>query len=199
MIPAATGNGGYYSASSSLGAHAPTLQRTGASLRFGDERHLQAHHWLVEEAYLLDAQHYDTWLDLLAEDIHYIMPVRVTTALSAGYDSAPGMAHFDENKYSLSRRVARFRTEHAWTEDPPSRLRHHITNVRTFATEDPDHLVVDSGVLLYRSRGDVREAALISAGREDLLRRNGDGWQLARRTILADDSVLRTQNLAIFL
>jgi hypothetical protein len=32
-----------------------------------------------------------------------------------------------------------------------------------------------------------------------LLRRSGDGWQLARRTILVDDSVLRTQNLAIFL
>ena len=90
-------------------------------------------------------------------------------------------------------------TPTSWTEDPPSRLRHHVTNVRTFATADPDHLIVDSGVLLYRSRGDVREAALISAGREDLLRRAGDGWLLARRTITADDSVLRTQNLAIFL
>jgi 3-phenylpropionate/cinnamic acid dioxygenase small subunit len=109
------------------------------------------------------------------------------------------MSHFDENKYSLRRRVARFQTEHAWTEDPPSRLRHHLTNVRTFAAEVPGHLIVDSAVLLYRSRGDVREPAVISAGREDLLRRSGDGWKLARRTILADDSVLRTQNLAIFL
>lgn len=194
-----TGNGGPYSAQSALGAHAPTLRRAGATLPFGDERHLRVHQWLVDEAYLLDAQHYDDWLGLLTDDIHYIMPVRVTTAGGAGFDSAPGMAHFDENKYSLSRRVARFRTEHAWTEDPPSRLRHHITNVRTFATEDPDHLIADSGVLLYRSRGDVREAALISAGREDLLRRDGDSWRLARRTILVDDSVLRTQNLAIFL
>lgn len=181
------------------GVHAPALQRAGRSLPFGDERHLQAHQWLVDEAYLLDAQRYDDWLDLLADDIRYVMPVRVTTAAGAGPGTSPGMAHFDENKYSLSRRVARFATEHAWTEDPPSRLRHHITNVRTFATADPGHLVVDSGVLLYRSRGDVREAALISAGREDLLRRAGTGWQLARRTILADDSVLRTQNLAIFL
>jgi 3-phenylpropionate/cinnamic acid dioxygenase small subunit len=196
-----TGNGGPYSAESALGGHAPTLQRSGATLSFSDERHLQMHRWMVDEAYILDAQNYDDWLDLLAEDIHYIMPVRVTTALGSGYDSAPGMAHFDENKYSLSRRVARFLTEHAWTEDPPSRLRHHITNVRTFATDDPDHLVVDTGVLLYRSRGDVREPALISAGREDLLRRDagGEGWLLARRTILVDDSVLRTQNLAIFL
>jgi phthalate 3,4-dioxygenase beta subunit len=196
-----TGNGGPYSEQSPLGGHAPTLQRTGRTLPFSDERHLQAHQWLVDEAYTLDAQHYEDWLALLTDDIHYLMPVRVTTALGAGYDSAPGMAHFDENKYSLSRRVARFLTEHAWTEDPPSRLRHYLTNVRTFATEDPDHLVVDSAVLLYRSRGDVREPAVISAGREDLLRRDpdGDGWLLARRTILVDDSVLRTQNLAIFL
>jgi len=41
----------------------------------------------------------------------------------------------------LSRRVARFLTEHAWTEDPPSRLRHYVTNVRTFATEKDDHLI----------------------------------------------------------
>jgi phthalate 3,4-dioxygenase subunit beta len=195
----ATGNGGPYSAQSPLGAHAPTTVRTGRSLPFSDERHLEAHRWLVEEAYILDAQNYQDWLDLLADDIHYLMPVRVTTAKAAGFDSAPGMAHFDENKYSLSRRVARFLTEHAWTEDPPSRLRHYVANVRTFATADPDEIVVDSAVLLYRSRGDVREAAVISAGREDLLRRAGSDWQLARRTILVDDSVLRTQNLAVFL
>ena len=111
------------------------------------------------------------------------MPVRVTTARAAGFDTSPGMAHFDEDKYSLSRRVARFLTEHAWTEDPPSRLRHYVTNVRTFATKDDDHIVVDSAVLLYRSRGDVRDAALISAGREDLLRRTAAGWRLARRAI----------------
>jgi phthalate 3,4-dioxygenase beta subunit len=198
MIPDA-GHDGSYSAQSPLGARAPALRRAGRTLPFSDERHLQAHQWLVDEAYLLDAQRYEEWLALLTDDIHYIMPVRVTTALGAGYDSAPGMAHFDENKYSLGRRVARFQTEHAWTEDPPSRLRHHVTNVRTFATEDPGHLIADSGILLYRSRGDVREPALLSAGREDLLRQTAGGWRLARRTVLVDDSVLRTQNLAIFL
>lgn len=196
-----TGNGGPYSAESRLGAHASATQRTGRSLPFSDARHLDAHHWMVEEAYILDAQRYEDWLDLLTDDIHYLMPVRVTTALNSGYDSAPKMAHFDENKYSLSRRVARFLTEHAWTEDPPSRLRHYVTNVRTFATENVDELIVDTAVLLYRSRGDVREPAILSVGREDLLRRHvdGDGWLLARRTILVDDSVLRTQNLAVLL
>jgi phthalate 3,4-dioxygenase beta subunit len=187
------------SSQSPLGRHASTTSRVGQSLPFDDPRHLIAHRWLVEESYILDHQEYETWLEMLTEDIHYFMPVRVTTALGAGYDTAPGMAHFDEDRYSLGRRVARFATEHAWTEDPPSRIRHHVTNVRTFETTAPDEIIVDSAVLLFRSRGDVREASLISAGREDLLRRDGDRWQLARRHIGVDESVLRTQNLAIFL
>jgi 3-phenylpropionate/cinnamic acid dioxygenase small subunit len=184
---------------SRLGGTASRITRSGNSLPFDDERHLLAHRWLVDEAYLLDAQAYTEWLDTLTEDIRYLMPVRVTTAVGAGYDTSPGMAHFDEDKYSLSRRVARFLTEHAWTEDPPSRLRHHLSNVRTFATEDSDHLVVESATLLFRSRGDVREGAFLSAGREDLLRREEGQWRLARRTILVDESVIRMQNLAIFL
>ena len=90
------------------------------------------------------------------------------------------MAHFDEDKYSLSQRVARFATEHAWTEDPPSRLRHFITNVRTFECDDPSddaHLVVESAELLFRSRGDVNESALVSCGREDLLRWSDESKQ----------------------
>ena len=174
-------------------------------LPFNDIRHLQAHQFLVDEAYLLDAQRYDAWLDTLTDDVRYVMPVRVTTARGAGFDTSPGMAHFDEDKYSLSQRVARFATEHAWTEDPPSRLRHFITNVRAFECDDPNdgaHLLVESAELLFRSRGDVNESALVSCGREDLLRWSDESkqtLQLARRKIIADESVLRMQNLAVFL
>ncbi|MGH3725540.1 MAG: 3-phenylpropionate/cinnamic acid dioxygenase subunit beta [Mycobacterium sp.] len=190
---------GSYSEQSALGAHAPRHTRAGKPLPFNDIRHLQAHQFLVDEAYLFDGQEYEQWLATLTEDIHYVMPVRVTTALGAGFDTSPGMAHFDENKYSLDRRVARFLTEHAWTEDPPSRLRHFVTNIRTFATQHDAHLVVESAVLLFRSRGDVNEHALLSCGREDLLRRTGEEWQLARRIISVDESVIRMQNLAVFL
>jgi 3-phenylpropionate/cinnamic acid dioxygenase small subunit len=169
------------------------------SLPFDDPRHLQAHQFLVDEAYLLDAQHYEAWLETLTDDIRYVMPVRVTTARGAGYDTSPGMAHFDEDKYSLTQRVARMGTEHVWAEDPPSRLRHFITNVRTFEAEGVADLVVESAELLFRSRGDVNESALLSCGREDLLRWCDDRWKLARRTIIADESVLRMQNLAVFL
>ncbi len=168
-------------------------------LSFADPRHHEAHQFLVDESYLLDAQLYDEWLENLSDDIHYLVPVRVTTARSSEFDTSPGMAHFDDDLYSLKLRVARFATEHAWTEDPPSRLRHYITNVRSFETETPAELFVQSAVLLFRSRGDNREPNFISATREDILRREAGMLKLAKRLVIMDESVVRMQNLAIFL
>ena len=167
-------------------------------LPYADPAHLAAHQFLVEEAALLDAADYEGWLALLTEDIRYVMPVRVTTARGAGFDSLADMGHFDEDMYALRKRVQRLATDHAWTEDPPSRTRHFITNVRTFRTADAEWLV-ESALLMFRSRGDTRAAELLSAGRSDRLRDCGDGLRLARREITVDESVLRTQNLAVFL
>ena len=165
-------------------------------LPYSDPAHLAAHQFLVEEAALLDAADYQGWLDLITEDIRYVMPVRVTTA--RGAPASNGMGHFDEDMYALRKRVQRLATDHAWTEDPPSRTRHFVTNVRTFRV-GPDELRVESALLLFRSRGDTRDADLISAGRADLLRETPGGLMLARREITVDEAVLRTQNLAIFL
>lgn len=165
---------------------------------YGDPAHLAAHQFLVEEAALLDAADYEGWLGLLTDDIRYLMPVRVTTARGAGFDSLANMAHFDEDIYALRKRVQRLATDHAWTEDPPSRTRHFVTNVRTFRNGGGE-LLVESALLMFRSRGDTREADLLSAGRSDLLRETADGLRLARREITVDESVLRTQNLAVFL
>ena len=167
-------------------------------LPYGDPAHLAAHQFLVEEAALLDAADYSGWLGLLCEDIRYLMPVRVTTARGAGFDSLADMGHFDEDMYALRKRVQRLATEHAWTEDPPSRTRHFVTNVRTFPNGRAE-FVVESALLLFRSRGDTREADLVSAGRADLLRETAAGLRLARREIAVDEAVLRTQNLAVFL
>jgi phthalate 3,4-dioxygenase beta subunit len=176
----------------------------GLPLPYGDPAHLAAHQFLVEEAALLDAADFAGWLGLLCEDIRYLMPVRVTTARGAGFDSLADMGHFDEDMYALRKRVQRLATDHAWTEDPPSRTRHFVSNVRTFAhgsafPNDGAELRVESALLLFRSRGDTREADLVSAGRTDLLRETAGGLRLARREILVDEAVLRTQNLAVFL
>jgi phthalate 3,4-dioxygenase beta subunit len=185
----------------------------GPPLPYSDPAHQAAHQFLVEEAALLDAADYAGWLGLLCDDIRYLMPVRVTTARGAGFDTLADMGHFDEDLYSLRKRVQRLATDHAWTEDPPSRTRHFVTNVRTFRSSAfpgsafPGSAIpnggvefhVESAVLLFRSRGDTREADLVSAGRTDVLRETAEGLRLARREILVDEAVLRTQNLAVFL
>jgi 3-phenylpropionate/cinnamic acid dioxygenase small subunit len=166
---------------------------------YTDEGHQRAAQWLTEEAYLLGKQFYVQWVERMTEDVRYKMPVRVTTAKAAGFDTLAGMSHFDEDLFSLRKRVARFETEHAWTEDPPSRLRHFVTNVRTFRGERAGELRVESYVLVFRSRGDVRDAYFLSAGRTDVLREVDGELKLARRDIEVDESVLRMQNLGIFL
>ena len=169
-------------------------------LAYTDERHQRAHQFLVEEAVLLDDHQFEAWFALTTDDIRYRMPVRVTTMHSAGGDTLTDMAHFDDDRHSLSKRVARLQTEHAWTEDPRSRTQHLVTNVRTFNTEAPTELRVESTLLLFRSRGDDRPPEWLCARRHDGLREvDGGGLRLFSREILVAESVLRTQNLAIFL
>ena len=50
---------------------------------------------------------------------------------------------------------------------------------------------------VYRNRVET-EADLLVGKREDLLRRHGDGWLLARRKIILDQNVLLTKNLTFF-
>jgi phthalate 3,4-dioxygenase beta subunit len=45
----------------------------------------------------------------------------------------------------------------------------------------------------------VREPDLVSAERTDVLREVDGELRLARRDVLVDESVLRTQNLAVFI
>ena len=88
------------------------------------------------------------------------------------------MAHFDEDRYSLMKRVERLETEHAWAEDPPSRTRRFVTNIRCWIGDSDDELVARSNLLLFRSRGDTLGPDLLSGQRTDLLRRTAKdcGW-----------------------
>jgi len=168
-------------------------------LPYASEGHQRAHQFLVEEAHLLDTGEMEAWLGLLTDDIRYVMPVQVTRSRGAGA-TGPAMDHLDEDLHALRLRVQRLATGHAWTEEPPSRTRHFVTNVRTFPGPAAHELVVESAVLLWRSRGDDRPPELVSAGRDDLLRDDGyGGLRLARRLVRVDEAVLRTQNLAILL
>jgi phthalate 3,4-dioxygenase beta subunit len=162
------------------------------------EQRLAAQDFLVAEAEALDERRYRDWLGLLTDDVRYRMPVRVTVHRGGESDLA-GMDHFDEDRYTLGKRVERLSGEHAWTEDPPSRVRRFVTNVRCALGPAEGEIAVRSYLLLYRSRGDVRPPEWVSAERRDVLRAVEGSLRLRSREITVDESVLRTQNLALFL
>jgi phthalate 3,4-dioxygenase beta subunit len=168
-------------------------------LRHGSEAYDGIVDFLFHEAELLDERRHRDWLALLTVDVRYVVPIRVTTAHSLDGSTLADAAHLDEDRYSLVKRVERFETEHAWAEDPPSRTRRFVTNVRGWEGDADGEVVARSNLLLFRSRGDVHEHDLLSARRTDLLRRVDGELRLARREGLLDESVLRTQNLAVFL
>lgn len=162
------------------------------------EQRLAAHDFLVAEAEALDERRYGDWLGLLTDDVRYRMPVRVTVH-GGGESELAGMDHFDEDRYTLGKRVERLTGEHAWTEDPPSRVRRFVTNVRCAPGPGADEIAVRSYLLLFRSRGDVRPPEWVAAERRDVLRAVEGSLRLRSRDIMVDESVLRTQNLALFL
>jgi ethylbenzene dioxygenase beta subunit len=161
--------------------------------------------FLYREAALLDEGRYREWLSLLTEDVVYRVPVRLTRERppQGGYGGiAEEMLHMDEDRVSLEMRVARLETGFAWAEDPPSRLRHFVTNVRVgqpLKTDRGEEVEVRSYLLLFRSRWDKPDFTFLSAERQDLLRRENGSWKLARRLVILDHSTLPTHNLSFFL
>jgi 3-phenylpropionate/cinnamic acid dioxygenase small subunit len=170
------------------------------ALGFGDPLHQGACRFLMEEAQALDDRDFDAWLSMMSPQICYQVRVSPTTGRSGTGGRPASAVHFDEDLYSLQMRIDRLRTSFAWAEDPPSRTRRVVTNVCTYPTDVSGVIAVRSYIMLFRSRGDLREPDLLCGERRDQLTCGADGiFLLLARDVVLDESVLRTQNLAVFL
>lgn len=160
---------------------------------------LECQQFLEHEAELLDDQRLHEWLALLTDDIEYLVPRRVMRerGAEAAAFSDNGFL-FRDDKGTLETRVERYDKEYAWAENPPSRTRRIVSNVRV-GERTGDEVTVTSNFILYRSQGDDADHDLIAGEREDVLRRTGEEFQLAYRTVYLDQTVLATRNLSIFL
>ena len=82
-----------------------------------------------------------------------------------------------------------------------SRISHMVSNVQiveaTPSMAEPREVAVKCRFLIYRNRVET-ETDILVGKREDLLRRDGDDWQIARRKIILDQNVLLTKNLTFF-
>ena len=124
--------------------------------------------------------------------------IRGRAAIIADTVSKPGeLALFEETKETLRTRVARLATGMAWSEVPPSRTRHLVTNVQVESGENESELRVRSYFMVYRTQLEHSQDVFVGE-RDDVLRKVGDDWKIARRTIILDQAVLQSPNLSIF-
>ncbi|MGY4691463.1 3-phenylpropionate/cinnamic acid dioxygenase subunit beta [Salibacterium sp. K-3] len=150
------------------------------------------------EAYLLDHRRYEEWLELLADDIQYAMPLRVTVDNKEGSNINENMTYLDEKKPDLTMRVERLFTKSAWVDNPATRQRHYITNVMIEQGDHKNEYHVYSSFLYKRSRDSEVDTEELFGERKDVLRKSGDRWEVVSRTIYPDQSVLTVKNLAMF-
>ena len=155
--------------------------------------------FLYREAELLDSGQFAEWLELLTEDVTYRMPLRITRIRRTDPDHSNETEILSENLASLQLRVKRLGTGYAWSETPPSRTRHMVSNVRVRTGDTIDELQVTSNILVYRNRSWESEADLFCGERQDVLRRIDGRWRLARRIVLLDQAVLGARDVSIFL
>ncbi len=154
---------------------------------------------LYDEAAALDERRFDDWVAMLGEELVYTAPIRLTrTGPNRDRDVARSMMHFDDDYASLLMRTGRL-AKSAWAEDPPSRTRRFITNVRIAEAEEADLYEVVSYFYVERSRGDNWVNETVTGERRDLWRLAGGAYKLSRREIILDQATLSMANLAIFL
>ena len=161
--------------------------------------------FLCYEADLLDQRRYEEWLELLAADVRYWMPMRRNVKVDdlqreftrEGHD----ISWFDEGKETLTRRVRQIQTGIHWAEEPVSRISHLISNIRLLEANpswgEPAEVTVRCRFLVYRNRVET-ETDILVGKREDVLRRIDGEWRIARRKILLDQNVLLSKNLTFF-
>lgn len=154
--------------------------------------------FLWHEAELLDRRQFDDWLSLMHAEIDYRIPLR-TTRLTQDGDGFSGVAYFmKENHGTLTMRAKRLKSAYAWAENPPTRTRRLIANVRVEATTS-DECAVTNNFAVYCFRGDNPVPVVLTGERQDALAACGDGWRLKKRLVLLDSTVLGMESLSIFL
>jgi 3-phenylpropionate/cinnamic acid dioxygenase small subunit len=165
---------------------------------------------LYEEADLLDQRRFGDWLGMLADDLHYFMPMRRNVAFGTHAEkentrAGQDISWFDEDKWTLSKRVDQIMTGIHWAEEPLSRLCHIVSNIRLLAARpavaEAREVEVGSRFLVYQNRVET-ETYIFVGRRNDLWRRPREddraGWRLSKREILLEQNVLLAKNLTTF-
>jgi 3-phenylpropionate/cinnamic acid dioxygenase small subunit len=150
------------------------------------------------ETALLDDGRYREWLELLDDDVRYVLPARETREgpPPEGTAALPPFYLFNDDKQSLATRVARLETGLAPVASPPPATQRLVTDVLLEEVGETE-LRVRSSFLVWVVRDEENDAAFVGR-RVDRLRPHDGGFRIARREILLAHYLLPT-TIAVFL
>ena len=186
-------------------AAVPPVARLPRDARYYDTKR-EVEEFLFDEANLLDERRFKEWIETLADDLEYFMPL--TFNVKSGQHAArehskreQHMSWFNEGKWTLGKRAEQIMTGVHWAEEPLSRVCRLVTNVQLTAmaanAAGEEEVGVSSRFLIYQNRCEYEQYFFVG-DRLDLIRRTSQGWKLARREIHIHQNVLLAKNLTVF-
>ncbi len=161
----------------------------------------QVESFLLNEAEYLDGWNLTEWMEKCVDErIQYLIPLRETRMREDGEGFDYVMPLQDDDWPALRMRVKRLASKAAWSENPPTRIRHFISNIRVERPEEAGaelQVKVKSNILLYRSRGESAAHDLLSGERHDVLVQKKDAdLRLLKREVRLDLTTVGTHNFA---
>lgn len=145
----------------------------------------QVEDFLYEEAALLDAWRLDEWLDLLTPDAVY----RVPSNDRPDADPASTLFLIADDIHRIRARVTRLKDNRAHAEQPPSRTRRLIGNVRIVGREGAT-LRVEASFIVHRFQRNESIRPFVGRYRYELRVVDGGALRIARREALIDSMEL---------
>jgi p-cumate 2,3-dioxygenase beta subunit len=143
--------------------------------------------FLYHEAGLLDEWRLPEWLALFTEDARYEVP---STDLAADASPDENLFYIADDRFRLEQRVARLMKRSGHSEQPRSKTRHLVTNVRIGANGGAG-LSVTSAFAVYRTKDGTTDL-YVGRAFHDLVA-GGDGLRIRRKRCALDLDGLRPQ------
>ena len=147
---------------------------------------------LYREAALLDAWQLEEWLELLTEDAIYQVP---PTDVPEG-DARNTLFIISDDAVRIKSRVKQLMGKAAWAENPHSRTRRMISNVRVPGAEG-DNILVSANFAVHRMRYESVDTYI--GHYEYKLIRQGGALKIRERRVILDNEALRPHGKISFI
>jgi 3-phenylpropionate/cinnamic acid dioxygenase small subunit len=157
----------------------------------------QAEEFLNLEARLLDQRRYEEWLELFTEDGYYWLP------MDEGADPETEASILYDDSTTRAQRVYQLVHEPHWSQLPPSRTMHAISNVQVYGAGETEATVHCNLIVCELRPGDQRQLGLgqqrFFAGHCEYSLRHENGWRMAVKKVVLLSRDVPLENLTFII